>query len=700
MKDGRILIVVPVYNGLPYLPETLKSILCDLPVEADVLLVDDGSTDGTGEYLDSVIVEIPNVTIVHKKNGGPAAAMNFALDYAVQHGYTFLARSDADDINLPQRFKYQRSFLLGHPDTAAVSGNAYYRYGQRRVGSSTVPVEPQKIKAEVLSGQRGLIQGCTMFRVEYLQAIGGYREEFTHSEDADIFMRLAERYPLGNVPEFVYEIRLHATSHSVAGVSRNTRMARYALMCSRARQQGKAEPDLASFLSRPSIRDQIWEMRENLFLAFWRQSLSANRKAAALGWHFLAGLSDPVRVWRRLQRAWGTMRVKEAENHKGGEMPERRLAFVTNFIQHYRVQTFEELASRLEVEFFLFSKGNEKYWLPEHGTRQGQVKATQLKGFTLAGITVSPSLPWHLIRGDYDVFLSGVVGKFSMPVTFLCAKLTGKPFILWSGIWQRIDTRIHRLIWPLTKYVYRHADAVVVYGEHIKRYLIGEGVAAERIFVADHAVQNENYNKPPSPEKLRQLREQYGIPEASAVVLYLGRLVEEKGVSDLIKAFVAIDPSTHLVIAGTGPEREWLGLIAQSFGISERVHFVGYIQPDEAYLYFALAIVSVLPSHTTADHKEPWGLTVNESFNQGTPVIASDSVGAAAGGFLRHGLDGLIYPEGDWRALHKALQLVVSDKTRQDELSQQARQRVAEWDNRRMIDGFMRAIDYVSPGRR
>ena len=66
-----------------------------------------------------------------------------------------------------------------------------------------------------------------------------------------------------------------------------------------------------------------------------------------------------------------------------------------------------------------------------------------------------------------------------------------------------------------------------------------------------------------------------------------------------------------------------------------------------------MADVYVLPSITTRLFKEPWGLVVNEAFNQGVPVIATDAVGAAAGGLVENGVNGFVVPEGNSRAIEE-----------------------------------------------
>lgn len=299
----RLLVFMPVYNAGPYLLVALQSILTQEGVEFDLLVLDDGSTDNSATVLDEIATQDSRVILLKGQKSGPAAAMNRALAYGVSSGYEYLARTDADDINLPDRLRLQLSLLEQQPNLAAVSGNAFYINEYGRVGASTVPTASTMVRSEILSGHRGLIQGCSMFRISALQSIGGYREIFSHSEDADVFMRLAEKFELGNVGQYIYEIRLHRHSHSVHGVRRNTQLARYALVCSRRRRSSKAEPQLAAFLERPPLRDALWQWRELAFLELWRRSLLSTHVIHKNILKGIAALIDPVRVRRRIERS-------------------------------------------------------------------------------------------------------------------------------------------------------------------------------------------------------------------------------------------------------------------------------------------------------------------------------------------------------------------------------------------------------------
>lgn len=373
-----------------------------------------------------------------------------------------------------------------------------------------------------------------------------------------------------------------------------------------------------------------------------------------------------------------------------------RLAFVTNICPHYRVKTFETLARYYNIDYYFFSAGDEWYWQKRHGVRAGNFRYEYLPGFRLGHTRITPALPWKLWNKNYDVYIKCINGRFALPVTYLIARLRRRPFILWTGIWSRLETPVHRLLFPFTRYIYRHADAIVVYGEHVKRYLISEGVPAQRIFVAAHAVDNEAYNQSVSEEEKAALRCSLNIPRDQKIILYLGRLEKVKGLPFLLEAFESLQrKDAVLVLAGTGSEQSKLEQWVREKGLTEQIRFVGYVPPEQTRHYYAMAYVLVLPSVTTLQGKEPWGLVVNEAMNQGLPVIATDAVGAAAGGLVQDGVNGFVVPEQDSNALVQALRRILDEPNLRDCLGHNARYIITEWDNERMVLGFRQAVEFV-----
>ena len=163
--------------------------------------------------------------------------------------------------------------------------------------------------------------------------------------------------------------------------------------------------------------------------------------------------------------------------------------------------------------------------------------------------------------------------------------------------------------------LYRGADAVVAYGPHVAAFARARG--ARNVHVAPQAVDNAFWGAPLSPERT-----------ASFLAAFLGRPSRAKGATVLLDAWreSGLDASAAalvLVGAGTGPPRLPTG---------GAVVFVGPQPPDQVRNFLAAADVCVIPSLRTRGFREPWGLVANEAMNQSTPVIASEEVGAVAGG--------------------------------------------------------------------
>jgi glycosyltransferase involved in cell wall biosynthesis len=381
---------------------------------------------------------------------------------------------------------------------------------------------------------------------------------------------------------------------------------------------------------------------------------------------------------------------------QSSDMEETRVAFVTHFCPHYRVKTFERLAQVYNVEFFFYSPGNEWYGQGIHGVRGGTFRYHYLPGFQLTRHTrVAPSLVTHLWRKDCAAVVKCINGRFALLATYLIARLRGIPFVLWTCIWMRLNTPSHRLAFPLTRWIYRHADAIAAEGEHVKRFLVQQGVKPEKIFVSVPAVDNSTYSSIVSPQEKARYRDEL-LLDGHKVVLYLGRLAEIKGLEYLIKAFARLRlDDVVLVLAGDGSLRTSLTALAQAEGIQSKVRWAGYVSPKDALVYYAVADLFVLPSVTMPTGRETWGLVVNEAMNQGLPVVATEAVGAAAGGLVQSGVNGFVVPERDSGALAEAMERILTDGKLRDEMSQNARRIIAHWDNERMVKGFQEAIEYA-----
>lgn len=373
-----------------------------------------------------------------------------------------------------------------------------------------------------------------------------------------------------------------------------------------------------------------------------------------------------------------------------------RLAFVVNSCAHYRVKTFEILSQNIQTHFYFFSVGNEWYAETADLRWDARICYTRLSGFNLLGSRIVPSLPFRLLFSDTDVFVKCINGRFALPVTYVISRIKRRPFILFTGIWSSLHSPFHQLFSAAIKYIYRHSDAIVVYGEHVKRYLVALGVHPERIFVECHAVDNEFYSQDVPAAEQTAFLHRWRIPEGQKVVSYVGRLHESKGLNFLIEGFSrSCEVDSVLVIAGEGPMRDKLRALAKTLDIAARVLFLGQLSHEDTRRLYAISDVFVLPSITCPSGKEPWGLVVNEAMNQGVPVIATDAVGAVAGGLVQDGINGLTVEERSSEGITCALNTLLGDAVVRDRMSRNARRIVSEWDNDRMVRGFLDAVSFT-----
>ncbi len=384
-----------------------------------------------------------------------------------------------------------------------------------------------------------------------------------------------------------------------------------------------------------------------------------------------------------------------ARTETSGAKP-NKVCFVTNFNTFYRKGVFDRIARILPTFFIFFSKGSESYWLREHGVERTEASHVYLSGFEIAGTRITPSLFWYLLRDRYDVYLKCINGRFALPATYAVARLRRRPFVLWTEVWMQYRTRAHQVFYPITRHIYRQADAVVACGEHVAAFLRNEGVDPSRIFVARHAVDNDAYARPANPDTLSELRNRLGIREGQKTVLYLGRLVEVKGLSYLLEGFAKANCGDAVIlIAGIGPEQTALQQLAAKLGIEHKVKFAGYVPPAATIDYYALATVLVLPSIELPYIKETWGLVVNEAFCQGVPVIATDAVGAAAGGLVADRVTGLVCRERDSLGLARAIETLLNDPALRERMSKACRAEIGNWTQERMAGAFVAAMEYA-----
>ena len=233
-------VLMPVYNAERYVGEAVRSILDQTLADFEFVIIDDGSTDRSGELLDSLAAGDSRIRLVRRPNTGYLRALNEGLPLCRGE---FIARMDADDVSLPERFERQIGYLRGHPDCLAVgSGMLRIDADGDLICEEPMPTAHEEIEARLLKGFGALPHPSAMIRREALVAVGGYREDYYGVEDHDLWLRLAQRGRLANLPEPLVKVRIHPENFTFVNELRN-RQPLAAALADAYRRRGLACPD-------------------------------------------------------------------------------------------------------------------------------------------------------------------------------------------------------------------------------------------------------------------------------------------------------------------------------------------------------------------------------------------------------------------------------------------------------------------------
>ena len=222
--DPQVSVVMPVYNTERYVAEAVESILAQTFRDFEFLVFDDGSADRSLEILQTYTDRDDRIRVFAKPHRGYVPWLNEGIRIARGE---FIARMDADDISLPQRFARQVEYLRRQPECVAIGCDMLVIDPDGdSLNQETHYIEGEVIEAALLKGEHGVIAHPTcMMRRSVLLAIGCYREEYETIEDFDLWFRLAEKGRLANLPEVLFKYRLHHASVVHTQVARQGRHA-------------------------------------------------------------------------------------------------------------------------------------------------------------------------------------------------------------------------------------------------------------------------------------------------------------------------------------------------------------------------------------------------------------------------------------------------------------------------------------------
>jgi len=354
-----------------------------------------------------------------------------------------------------------------------------------------------------------------------------------------------------------------------------------------------------------------------------------------------------------------------------------RVAILSEIISPYRIPVFNALAQHesidLKVIFLADTDPVLRQWpvykdeirftcevLPSRRFRAGASQlllnarlAAALKGFA----------PEAIICGGYNYAASWQA--------LMWARRRRVQFVLWSESNAHDARGQNKFVEFLKVHFLKRCDRFVVPGKSAFQYLRSLGSPAESIFTAPNAVDNAFFATQAEMVKREAdaFREKFRLP--SRFILFVGRLVAEKGVFDLLQAYAKLGSDLRsevgLVFAGDGVSKTALSEKAK---VTEpgTICFPGFAHREDLAGFYALAEALILPTHS-----DTWGLAVNEAMACGLPIIVTDVAGCASD-LVEDGWNGSVVPAANPDQLSAAINSLL----RQPELSRQMSARSAE----------------------
>ncbi len=722
MATPLVSVVLAARDAEATVGEAVHAVLGQTFGDLELVVVDDGSADGTGDVLAGV--SDPRLRLVRNETAlGLAGALNIGLQYAQGR---YVARMDADDVALPDWIDHALSRIRSEP-IAVVGTGTIDLHGDGTLGAvHRMPSGARAVRWAALFSAPFFHPTVIIDRAVLDREGLRYDTAFDESEDYDLWARLLAVADGDNVPEALVLYRRH-------GGQASARRAALQLECRRrvALRQihalvpylGTQRADLAwragGALPLPAgAASEACRALRELVEAFEAQfgGREARRAAAwalarrpdvaadggALGRAALSlDPTIPIEVVSRVasRRAARRERVKAERARLRASDGSFRLTIVLPEPTPYRTGMLDLLAERPDVDLTVVYAGSslqQRTWNVDL-----RHEAIVVEGVRIPGAH-------HILRHDYPLSL-GVFGAlrasrpevvvvsgwstFASQATVAWCRRHGVPYVLLVESnerearpgWRRT---VKNAVVPTV--VGGAAEALVV-GSLARDSMRARGVPDERISVVANTVDVGRFGREAdelAPDR-GALRAEAGVGADDVAVLSVARLAPEKGLDTLVRAVASAgDPRLVLLLAGSGPEREHLASLAAELGVRL------VVLPDTPWeriveRYVVADVFALLSRH------EPWGVVVNEAAACGLPLVLSDRVGAAFD-LLEDGRNGVLVPVDDAATAGEALRWLAADPDRRRAMGAASREIVSDWGYEPSIARLMEVVRRVA----
>ena len=267
-QSPAISVILPVYNAEAYVREAVESILAQTFTDFELIIINDGSTDGSGVILRELATHDARIMLVERPNGGLVSALNDGIESARAD---LIARMDADDVSMPERFALQHARMVQEPELAVLG--SFMRSMDKEGNIIRLVKCPLTPKETALHVEKGcpVAHATVMMRKEAVLKAGGYRKAFRHAEDHDLWLRMSDLgYAIASLPQPLYNRRWHGANVSEVHWQAQGRGGILAGLAHRLRKAGLPDPfDGVETIDTELIRSVPAHLRQGLDAALF-----------------------------------------------------------------------------------------------------------------------------------------------------------------------------------------------------------------------------------------------------------------------------------------------------------------------------------------------------------------------------------------------------------------------------------------------
>jgi len=372
-----------------------------------------------------------------------------------------------------------------------------------------------------------------------------------------------------------------------------------------------------------------------------------------------------------------------------------RLAIITEIIAPYRIPLFNALTQIPEVDLHVIFLGE-----TDPNLREWRVYKEEIR----FSFQVLPS--WRRRIGKYNALVNARVEAAltqTRPGAILCggynyiaswqalrwARKHRVPFLLWSESNRQDQRRYLAAVEWLKRQFLHRCDGFVVPGQSAFEYLSAQKNGDQPIFIAPNAVDNRLFSDAAEFARKNADRLRRELNLTQHYYLFVGRLVREKGVFELLSAYESLDSGLRqqfgLVIVGDGSCRRTLQELADKVS-GAGIVFAGFVHKEKLGAYYGLADALVLPTYT-----DTWGMAVNEAMACGLPLIVSEAAGCAAD-LIREDCNGVLVKPRDTKGLASAMRSIGDNAAVRKRMGQNSARRILDYSPDVWANSIARAI--------